>query len=1230
MNFQEIYRELKEEFKSAIIDNNEIKERLFTPEYEGKARLSLTSTHIKPLPHTEGAQPEAITTKYIKKLLRKIGIEEDLIVPQVRIKASHFSGRVFNRYPDFGILNPEEGEGKSLLFEIESLNKELSVLGDGEGIEQADEWFHVCVGLEQEYNAIITNFNEWYFLIYDKTSNMMKEIQKTPLEILEIIRNVAIGRERVYQEEDQGEEVSKEFYAEFAGKLQKLLDPDDSSILISGLNIPAGASDKEFNQKKITYYRTIFSRMLFVKILLDWKLLEFDPIQEIFDEENERNYFNNLKDLFFKVFNNDKERIDVLERFQELPYLNGGLFRYSEIEEKNLDVSLNSQAIVDIWQFLKRYNFTLSETKEEEESSNGDTANNAINPNILGYIFEKTIGDYRKATGAYYTRSKITNYITKNTIEKYLIDKINKKFKHRLPWLLDSIIQFKMYKLEIKTEIFEFLIVLFKELKICDPAVGSGAFLVSAGNFLVRLYRFLIKTMGLEDLPYKSDEVIEGDRRPFKDLYDLKTWIVQNNLFGVDINSSAVEICELRLWLWIAQPPKGLDTIDIRIDPLPNIEYNIRVGNSLIGYTKGIKEIRALDKKTGVEHKFIALSEWVGKKRESLTQMLLERNTKIKSYYEETDRDKRELLRAEIKDLTEEYNVNFDNLLLDKYRDLNIVGQVIPFNPDDISESSFENVDSILIRANSEFQLTDEEKNEIRTDETRQQIRGITFGKKQIRISRRVFYPQENDRFNAINPYDIYQEIFNHIDINDIKEVEIRYFINKEDLIKIKRFHWSMEFSDFFTKSGFDIIIANPPYGNIFDSITKKVLNLSDKITEDAYINFLYKLLRKDIPFQYAGILTPKSYLLRQKYLDIRNNLLKNIGIYEITDIGSGQFPGATNEVQIIFFHKNENYPDKIKIRDLFDNETRIEYDLNEAVADPIRIDQLYMCRNQVCEYIDRISGFYYYSLENNCPACKHQTIQLNRIRIKPSEEIFDLINKIERKGDLNYLNTVDFPKMIRGEEDEGLKKVKKILEDNLNKSCIFIDAKEDMNYYYFDKNKSFSIEQIPDKFLKGDMYEYYINPKLLIKHNNIIPETLYTEDNVCFTSSIYSLLHDDINELKFLSVIINSSLIQFYCIYGINNQKDTTINLNQYMIRHLPLIKPNEEIIVELSGYVDRISQDLRNNDGQPNEDVYNLLRDIDDIIFNLYELNEDEKKIIKTSCASFIDYFNSVYGKN
>jgi len=1216
MDFKKIFKLVKQQFENLISDNK-IKNSLF--DQTKKPRLVLKSTHLKALPLTAGSLPEAITSQCIIKLLNNIGIEDEYIVPQVRLKSISFIGKSLNKYPDFGIFN--KGEGKSLLFEIESLNKPLDKAGDEEGIEQAQKWFHEFIGLEQEYNAIITNFNEWYILKYDESTHQMKPNRKEPSEVLEIIRDIALGKERYYLEEEKGDIITKDFYNLFSAKLNKLLDPNDTTINIRNLTIQSG---EELSDMQTTYYRTIFFRMLFIKILLDWKLLRLDPIQEVFNEEKERNYFKCLKDLFFEVLNNEGERIDVLEKFKKLPYLNGGLFRLSEIEIKNPNISLNSEAIIEIWALLKGYDFTFSEENGEEDLN--ENKKNIINPSILGYIFEKSIGDVRKQTGTYYTRSIITNYISRNTIECYVVDKINNKFKSDIPWELRTIREIRMYDMGIKAKIYDYVIKLLKNIKICDPAVGSGAFLVSSANLLHDYYSFFIKILKLDELKYQSVGEIEGDKRPFKDLVELKTYIVQNNLYGVDINSSAIEICELRLWLWIVQPPPNLDTIDVELSPLPNIEYNIREGNSLFGYTKGIKSIGWLDKKTKKEVKFAALSEWVGKEKESLSQMLIERNNKIKSYYQEKNTTKRITLRTELRDLTEEYTTNFNQLLLEEYQENKILGREIDIEPKDVELTDFSNIFSILIRLKEgqEINLTDTTKINLKFDNNKKDIRGISFRNNSVSLSYRVFKPDDTDNFQEQNPKEICKKIINAIGINKIQNINLNFLINITQLESLKPFHWSMEFSDFFNTKGFDIIIANPPYGNILSNMGKSILK--DDITEDIYLNFLLKLARKEIPFQYAGILTPKSYLLRQKYIGVRNELLSEIAPYEITDIGSKQFPGATNEVQILFFNKNLGYSEKLRIKDLFDSQLRIEYVLNGKKAGN-QLDGLKICKNSKCSYYDGNASFYYYSFKNKCLKCDVNTESLNRIRIKLTDDTFPIVTKIEKNGDLNFLNTVDFPKMVRGEEDKGLKKVKAILKADNSQACIFVYARDDFTYYFIDKNKSFDIDKIKPSILKGDNYEYYKEPKLLIKHNSIVPETCYTEDNVCFTSSIYSLLHNDKDLLKYLSALYNSLLIQFYCMYGINNQKDTTINLNQYMIRHLPVKKPNKTIVKTIASKVDLLYNLFLSNNGTINDETNNLIKEIDNNIFEIYKITEEEKELIISLIKSQLKLFKEVY---
>jgi len=200
-------------------------------------------------------------------------------------------------------------------------------------------------------------------------------------------------------------------------------------------------------------------------------------------------------------------------------------------------------------------------------------------------------------------------------------------------------------------------------------------------------------------------------------------------------------------------------------------------------------------------------------------------------------------------------------------------------------------------------------------------------------------------------------------------------------------------------------------------------------------------------------------------------------------------------------------------------------------------------------------------------------------------------------------------------------------LRHDTSGSCCFLNARNDFNYYYINRNKSVNLEELNANALKGNNFEYYISPKLLIKHNNIIPETIYTKDVVCFTSSVYSLLYDDNKELKFLSSVLNSSLMQFYCIYAINNQKDTTINLNQYMIRHLPIIKPPEQLKLKLAENAKIITKLFIDNNGAINQNIRQVAKEIDELVFNLYSISEDKRKIIISDIKKRIRFFENVY---
>ncbi|MHA1508594.1 MAG: HsdM family class I SAM-dependent methyltransferase [Promethearchaeota archaeon] len=415
----------------------------------------------------------------------------------------------------------------------------------------------------------------------------------------------------------------------------------------------------------------------------------------------------------------------------------------------------------------------------------------------------------------------------------------------------------------------------------------------------------------------------------------------------------------------------------------------------------------------------------------------------------------------------------------------------------------------------------------------------------------------------------------------------------------------------------FDLIIGNPPYGNILDNNQKAKLKSENIFYNDVYCAFLLKSLNWTNGI--IGYLVPKSFLLRQGYVKFRQNLFSKANLLKIYDVGPNLFAKATNEVQILFY---ENKKDMVKDIEVYQypNTEIVEYTAQ-------KVDALRVCFSKTCPLSVHAKKIYAYIPELNCPYCNSKTIALNRIRIKPDKKILNLINKIEKSGDVNYLNIERIPDMIRGEEAKGLKQVRALIEENTLNSCYFIKAKEDFTYYYFTKEKSFDIEKADPRILKGSNFEFYTHPKLLIKHNSIFPQSVFSKENVCFTSSIYSIISDDHVELKYINAILNSSLMQYYCLYGINNQQNTTINLNQYMIRHLPIKNASPDQKETLSEKVQEVINALQNSNGNLNQKIIPELRQIEDIIFEIYEIDGNEREMIVSDIKNRISFYQKIY---
>lgn len=977
----------------------------------------------------------------------------------------------------------------------------------------------------------------------------------------------------------------------------------------------------KLNDEEIfTLLTTWNNRILFLR-LLESMLLSFQHISKPFLDLSIIKDFKTLQTLFFEVLaKKSEDRSSSLPKeLYSIPYLNSSLFDPIALEREgkhiggldSMPVALFSHSILRkdkrfkdreslplleyLFEFLHAYDFTT--TAKDIAEGVKQNHDKLINSAVLGLVFEKLNG-YKE--GSFYTPSFITSYMCKESITEALIEKFNSTYS----WKCENLQKLKeRIEKEEKISDEEFLNTLLS-LKICDPSVGSGHFLVSALNELV----LIAHTLRIFSLPrgvsleLDNDEILIKTREGIfayckprvqdedehiiqTKMFTLKKSIIENCLFGVDINPNSCEITKLRLWIELLKysyyifNEKGENTN--ALETLPNIDINIKCGNSLISnfpldsnLTIGQTKSFSKNLKTQIQNykdSVMLYKEGMGEKAKIL-QDIASVKSLIISYLLEQNKANTELkesLKAFIRDYGDE---SFD----------------------------------------------------INTD----------FGMQMLKTAREQGY-KFTPTLTSLEPAPLDKNAHKLLE-----KIQKSYEV-LENLKTSNAFEWRFEFPEVLDEEGnflgFDVVIGNPPYiriqemQSLVDFYRKKYASCA-KDAFDICILFLYQsvfLLRNEGS---VSLILSNKFFKNRMGEGIRDFITQNSFLQKIIDFGTNQvFASATTYTGIITLKKayNENFLYK-------------EFALDEDFHN-LNAIQFNLMKNSLIDYSP-------WSFENSdlrkiIEKLKNQKHSFGEITEKiakgsssGNDEIFlvDLIREdnevclVESKRSRFKIEKDLLVPFLYGEDVKRLEKCKptKFLiypYDKINHKFIGINILNDkypLALKYFSSVKD-ELMQRSLKTSNDDFYKYsalrnaktYQNNKILIPDFLVCGRFGYDNIGLWHNASIHGIkLREEFLDFEKMYLgILNSSLFWFFVSATSTALRGDAYRLTPSFISPFSfpqITESNQPIADKIIALVEEI---LKVKEQDPSSSTQELESQIDSLVYTLYGLSEEEIKIIE-----------------
>ncbi|EIY9845875.1 Eco57I restriction-modification methylase domain-containing protein [Campylobacter coli] len=968
------------------------------------------------------------------------------------------------------------------------------------------------------------------------------------------------------------------------------------------------AKSQESKEEQGTFYTAINSKLeeenfeTILKLLILWlnrilflKLIESNLVR--FNDDKNLKFlnfkkipdFDKLSELFFEILAKGRSARKKSE-FAYLPYLNSSLFEKQSIENTleisnlNNDLKLNyykNTVLKDdkckakkgqvglleyLFEFLDSFDFG-----SDDEQSEILSQKELISSSVLGNVFEKLNG-YKE--GSFYTPSFITSYMCKESITKVVLDKFNAQFD------LDAKDISELRK-SLRKEDKKAQKELLNSIKICDPAVGSGHFLVSALNVMLSIYDELNLFDEEFYLEVQNDEILitgrKGEfieyKRPStpkdkahliqQELFHTKKDIIENNLFGVDINPNSCEITKLRLWIELLKHSfyQSFDDENYHdLKTLPNIDINIKCGNSLVSYFETGK----------------SLSHYPNiKERMSKYKRI------VKDYKEGFYTDKN-LIAKEIKNLQESFK-NF--CLKDKFN---------------------------------------------------KEIKQLTNGANEYSKKYGDFLADEHhdEKFKSFFSKNMFEFSFDEkVAIKEFANLKKEYD-NIFNLESNHPFEWRFEFPEILDDDGnfkgFDLIIGNPPYikeaenKELFTN-TKKLRTYQGKM--DIWYHFVgrgFDILKNN---GYLAFIATNNWVTNSGAKKLRNIVLEESQILSLVDFSSFMvFDSASIQTMIMSFQKTK--PPK-------------NYEFHFAkitTQTPIYEDALSLLKNEKTQNNE--------ILKINLTPKKFIDKTLNFTK-SDYEELF---NKIQKYGKF-YLEEREVAQGIVPAIDEAF-----VIKDknvfSKNEQCFikeyytglsgkFYSSFTDKYLIYLsNKNYSGNLDDLPNlkqhfqkykEILKESKIKYktpnkpyfYLHrereekffkkgeEKIISQVRCIEPIFVYSNENFYGSRALFFIQTCRIN-LKYLTGVLNSKLIAFWLKHK-GKIQGNLFKIDKEPLLNIPVVNinsKNEKLANKLISLVDEI---LKAKEQDKNANTQELENKINSLVYKLYNLTEDEIKIIE-----------------